>query len=266
MPNAATPSVDATVLVEVRNGVGVMSLNHPDRFNCLSSSVVAGLDDALTQFETDPDVRAALLLARGKHFCTGADLDEVLDVRRDRARLTAFVAGGHRLLRRLERSPLPMVAAVNGLCLAGGLELMMACDVVFAGRSAQFGCQHAKYGLVPGWGGTQRLARLVGHRRALDLMFSSRWLTAEEAHAWGLVNHLAADDALASVAETYCADLAGKSRNGLAIMKHLCREGLDGSLEEGLGLEERLVVDALMGADVSEGLAAFQVRRQPVFP
>ena len=258
-------TAEIPVQTEIRDGVGIVTLNRPDKFNCLSSAVMAGLDEALAMLEEDRKVRAVLLLARGKHFCTGADLDEVLDARRERGRLETFITDGHRVLRRLEVSPLPIIAAVNGLCLAGGLELTMACDVVFAGRSAQMGCQHARYGLVPGWGGTQRLARIVGSRRALDLMFSGRWLKADEALAWGLVNHVVDDGALAGKAEAYCADLVKKNPDGLAVMKQLCRCGLDGSLQEGLDLERGAVVDALMSGNVSEGLAAFRERREPVF-
>ena len=257
--------MEAPVLTELRNGVGIMSLNRPERLNCLSSAVVTGLDEALTTFEGHRDVRAVLLRARGEHFCTGADLAEVIEVRKDARLLGGFIAEGHRLLRRLEGSRLPVVAAVNGLCLAGGLELMMACDLVFAGRSAQVGCQHARYGLVPGWGGTQRLARIVGLRRALDLMFSGRWLDAGEAQVWGLVNHVVEDDALAGDPEAYCADLARKNPDGIAMMKRLCRDGLDKALVQGLDMEQDAVVEALMSDNVSEGLAAFQERRAPRF-
>ena len=260
-----TSAAEAFVQTEMRDGFGIVMLNRPDKFNCLSSAVMAGLDSAITRFEEDGKLRAILLLARGKHFCTGADLDEVLDARTDRGRLDAFITGGHRVLRRLEVSPLPVVAGVNGLCLAGGLELMMACDVVFAGRSAQLGCQHAQYGLVPGWGGTQRLARIVGARRALDLMFSGRWLKSDEALAWGLVNNVVDDGALVGKAEAYCSDLAKKNPGGLAAMKQLCRNGLDGSLQEGLDMERSAAVDALMSENVSEGLAAFRARREPLF-
>lgn len=253
------------VLTQVREGVGIVELNRPDRFNCLSSSVMSGLEGALAQCEADSNVRVVLIRARGRHFCTGADLDEVLDAREDRGRLERFIAEGHRVLRRIETSSLPVVGEVNGLCLAGGLELMMVCDVVFAGRSAQIGCQHARYGLVPGFGGTQRLARIAGQRRALDLMFSGRWLAATEAHAWGLVNHVVDNGALGDAAGGYCAELARKNPDGLAIMKRLCRDGLEGTLSEGLALEQAAVVDALMSGNVTEGLAAFRERREPVF-
>jgi enoyl-CoA hydratase len=160
---------------------------------------------------------------------------------------------------------LPVVAAVHGLALAGGLEIMLACDVVFAGTGARFGDQHAQYGLVPGGGGSQRLPRIVGLRRALDLMYTNRWLDAQEAERWGLVNYVVADDELFDQALAYCEDLATKSRSGLAAMKRMSRQGLEGSLDAGLTLEAREVVDALLSDDTAEGLAAFQERRPPEF-
>lgn len=260
-----TDSADQPVVTSIQNGVGVLELNRPAKFNCLSASLVASIDSALTVFERERGVRAVLIRARGKNFCTGADLDEVLAARQDKSALAAFIANGHRILRRFEESRMPVVAAVQGLCLAGGLELILSCDVVFAAQSARVGCQHATYGLVPGWGGTQRLPRLVGLRRALDLMYSGRWLTASEARDLGLVNHVAADDALATASQDYCAALARKSADGLAEMKRLGRNGIGMTLLAGLELEQGAVVEALMGRDVSEGLAAFQARREPRF-
>lgn len=171
---------DRVVLADVRDGVGVMTLNRPEKFNCISTALLDGMEAAMDRFERDPAVRAVLLQAEGKAFCTGADLNEVLE-RRDAAALAPYISQIHRTLRRLEASDLPIVAAVQGLCLAGGIEIMLACDIVFAGKAARIGDQHAQYGLVPGGGGSQRLPRLVGLRRALDLMFTARWLEPEEA-------------------------------------------------------------------------------------
>jgi len=255
----------AAVLREVRDGIGVITLNRPEKFNCLSSALMRGVEAALDAFEADTAVRVVLIQGNGKTFCTGADLDEVRAARRARDSQEAFIAAIHRMLRRLEASPLPVVAAVHGLALAGGLELMLACDVVFAAESARLGDQHARYGLIPGGGGTQRLPRLIGLRRALDLMFSNRWIEAAEAERWGLVNYVVADGELFDRTMAYCRDLAGKSRGGLAEMKRLSRQGLEGSLDAGLALEEREVIDHLMGADVDEGLDAFVARREPDF-
>jgi enoyl-CoA hydratase len=165
----------------------------------------------------------------------------------------------------METSPLPVVVSINGLALAGGIEMMMAADVAFAAKSAQIGDQHAQYGLIPGGGGTQRLPRLVGLRRALDLMYTNKWLSAEEAENWGLVNYVVANDALADTALDYCRNLAQKSRTGLTAMKHFSRQGMEVSPSDGLTLEEEEVINGLLGSDVEEGLEAFQARRKPNF-
>jgi enoyl-CoA hydratase len=254
------------VLVSADGAVGIVELARPDKFNCLSLAVHQAIDAALDRFEAPGSgVRVVLLRAQGKHFCTGADLDEVTALREDREALARFISTGHAVLRRLEASRLPVVAACQGLSLAGGLELMLACDVVFAARDSRFGDQHAQFGLIPGWGGSQRLPRLVGVRRALDLFYSARWLDAQTALDWGLVNHVCEPDALAGAALDYCRAIAGRSRTGIGTMKRLARDGLETGLEAGLALEERLAPDALLERDVSEGLDAFRARRAPKF-
>ena len=254
------------VLYEVKEGVGCMTLNRPDKFNCISTGLVNGVDAAMDAFEADNTVRVVLLTGAGKTFCTGADLDEVMAARENKDDLKKFIRHIHCMLRRFEASSLPVVVAINGLALAGGIEIMMACDVAFAGRNkAKIGDQHAQYGLIPGGGGTQRLPRLVGLRRALDLMFTNRWLDAREAEKWGLFNYVVEDEALADESFTYCRNLAKKSGAGLSAMKQWSRQGLEGSLSDGLTMEEELVVDGLLGPDVEEGLAAFQDRRVPNF-
>ena len=168
-----------------------------------------------------------LIRAQGKNFCTGAELGEVRSVRGDHAALSHFIDNGHAVLSALEESRLPVVAAVQGLCLAGGLETMMACDVVFAARGARFGDQHGQFGLVPGWGGTQRLPRIAGLRRAMDLFLSVRWIEAEQAEQWGLVNYVVDDEALQAEALAFCAKLATRSAPGVSLMKRLARGGMN---------------------------------------
>ncbi len=257
----------ASPLVVSREGaVGIIELARPEKFNCLSMSVHAGIEEAVDAFEqADSGVRAILIRAQGKHFCTGADLDEVKALRADPARLQHFISYGHGVLKRLERSDLPVVAACQGLTLAGGSELMLACDVIFAAQDARFGDQHAQFGLIPGWGGSQRIPRIVGLRRGLDLFFSARWIDADTALQWGLVNYVVAPEALGEAALEYCAKLATRSRIGMATMKRLARQGMEGSSEHGLKLEENLASAALLDDDVNEGLAAFEARRVPVF-
>ncbi|MEO8558565.1 MAG: enoyl-CoA hydratase/isomerase family protein [Rhodospirillales bacterium] len=258
--------MNEAVLLEIQNGVGVLMLNRPEKFNCLSSEVVAAFNKHLDTCATNRDVRALVIAANGKNFCTGADLDEVLGARAERQKLELFIGNGHKLLRRFEALDLPVIAGVQGLALAGGMELMMAADVTFADPAAKIACQHARYGLVPGWGGTQRLPRRIGLNRALELMVSGRWLEATEAKDWGLVNQISEAGKVRDAAIAFAADLAKKSRSGLAAMKRLARQGMDKTLDAGLTLEEHDVIDALLSADVDEGLAAFQQRRAPNFP
>jgi len=249
----------------VEDAIGIIELSRPEKFNCLSGAVARAIDKALDAHTANDAVRAILVRSQGKHFCTGADLDEVLALRQDEAKLRAFIDYGQSVFSRLEAAPLPVVVAVQGLCLAGGIELMMSCDVAFAAEGAQLGDQHAQYGLVPGWGGSQRLPRVLGLRRALDLLYSHRWITAAEALDWGLVNYVVPDDALNEAAMAYCRKLAGLSRDALATMKRLAREGIERSLADGISLELELAPKHLVGDDAGEGLAAFQERREPNF-
>lgn len=253
------------VNVRTEGSTGIIELNRPDKFNCLSVAVHQRIDAARAAFEADPSVRAILISAQGKHFCTGADLTEVKGILGDPAKLDHFIGYGMGVLRRLESSPLPVVAAVQGLCLAGGLELMLSADICFAAQSAQFGDQHARFGLIPGWGGSQRLPRVIGLRRALDLMLSAQWLKAEEALSVGLVSQVVPDDQLLSEAIAWCAKCATRSRTGIAGMKRLAREGIEMSLDQAMRLERDAALRHLPSADVAEGLDAFVNRRPPRF-
>jgi enoyl-CoA hydratase len=254
------------IVIATEGAVGIVELARPRVFNCLSVEAFNRIRAALRRFEADAAVRVLLIRAQGKNFCTGAELGEVKALRGDHAGLSHFIDNGHAVLTALEESRLPVVAAVQGLCLAGGLETMMACDIVFAARSARFGDQHGQFGLVPGWGGSQRLPRLVGLRRAMDLFLSVRWIEAEQAERWGLVNYVVDDHALHQEAMAFCQKLVSRSAPGVALMKRLARAGLDADLATGLRLEAREVVPALRSDDVIEGLAAFEGKRQPDFP
>jgi enoyl-CoA hydratase len=257
---------NAPVRVTLRDGVGTIELSRPAVFNCLSQRMLSEIGAAIATFERD-GARAVLIVASGKNFCTGAALDEVEVVRGGEAELRDFLGLGHSVLNRLEVSSLPVIAAVQGLCLAGGIELALACDVVFAAEDARFGDQHAAFGLIPGWGGSQRLTKVVGLRRALDLMYSARWLDAATAMQWGLVNYLAPSPRLRDDALTYVRLLTTRSRDGLAAIKRLGRHAADGgqSLSDGLRLEQQQAMRVLTGTDINEGLAAFRERRVPNF-
>ena len=253
------------VLTDRRNQVGIMTLNRPKLFNCLSMAAHNAMNTALDDFEADGNIRCVLIKAEGKHFCTGADLQEVSSFRGEASAIKNFLQTGLDTFRRLENSALPIVVAQQGLALAGGLELLMSADIVFSAESAQLGDQHAQFGLVPGWGGSQRLTRLIGRRRAMDLFFTARWITAQQALDWGLVNYVVADQKLTQTALNYCEELTEKSSTGLATMKQLVNRGLEMTLDAGLQLELDLAGPALASEDVREGTKAFLEKRQPNF-
>jgi len=253
------------VLSSVDGCVGLITLNRPHKFNCLSPQVFELMLDALRRHEADTAVRCILIEGVGNHFCTGADLDAVQHRRSEPAVLREYMRVGHRAMLALEASPLPVVVAVQGMCLAGGLELMLACDVALAAGNARFGDQHAQFGLVPGWGGSQRLPRIVGMRRAMHLFFTAQRIDAATALGWGLVNQVCEPDQLHASALAYAQGMGRRSRHGLAAMKRLAREGADITLAKSLVMEEDIGLHALLHPDVTEGLAAFQERREPDF-
>lgn len=254
------------VLTSREGAVGIVEIARPDKFNCLSMAVHQGLDAALDEFEAKGSgVRVILLRSQGKNFSTGADLEEVKSLLPDAVKVTRLIQTGNAVLKRFESSGLPVIAACQGMALAGGSELMLACDVVFAATDLKVGDQHAQYGLVPGWGGSQRFPRIVGLRRALDMFYSARWIDAQTALQWGLVNYVVEPEKLNAATLEYCTKLAKRSRLGIATMKRLARQGLDGPLGAGLELEASSIIEALLGEDVREGLAAFEERRPPMF-
>lgn len=253
------------VTVHTNGPITQLTLNRPDKFNCLSQAMLKGLLDGITQAEMTPGVRVVVISSKGSHFCTGADLDEVQGHRESRERLNEFIAFGHHVMQRMENSPLPVITAVQGYCLAGGMELMMTADIVFSAADARIGCQHAKYGLVPGWGGSQRLPRLVGMRRAMELMFSARWLDAETAADWGLVNVVVDASKLLDEVGAFAQQLSTRNPESIGAMKRLVREGASLAIPAALELEQSIAVPALMSDKVAEGLRAFQDRREPQF-
>jgi enoyl-CoA hydratase len=257
---------NSPLVIFAEGPVGIIELARPTKFNALSRLCFERMRVAMREFEADDSIRVVHLRAQGKNFCTGADLEEIGSITFDATSAGANATLTNEVFRQLETSRLPVVAAVQGLCLAGGLELMLACDVVFAAASARIGDQHARYGLIPGSGGSQRLPRIIGLRRALDLLFSARWIDAPTAESWGLVNRVLPDDRLHAEALEYCTVLAKRNARSIAIMKRLSREGLERTLDEGLAAEASEVPAVFASAGVQEGLAAFRERREPKFP
>jgi len=254
-----------TLTYAADGGTARAVLNRPAQLNAISPALLEDLDRVCEAVEKDRAVRVVTLTAAGRAFCAGADLKAVEELVPDAKRWSGFMRLWHRVFNRVEALPVPVVAGVHGLALAGGLELVLVADLVVMDATARLGDQHANFGLIAGGGGSQRLPRLVGARRAKELMLLGGWVDAEQALAWGLVNRVVAAGGVAAAVEELARELARKSGGASRTAKRLVAEGLDLSLADGLELELRLAGEHMRSADAAEGLRAFAEKRTPVF-
>ena len=253
---------------EIRGPVAWLTLNRPAAMNALSPELLDALSEAVDRIEADVAIRAVVLTGAGRAFCAGADLAHVLDSVSESnggAPLLAFVARAEAVLARIELLPMPVIAAVNGLALAGGLELVLCCDLVLAAESARLGDAHANYGLLPGAGGSVRLPRKLGPTRAKQLLFTGELQTASTLAAAGLVNQVVPDGELTTAAQKLGESLAEKSPLTLRAMKRLVDDGLQQPPATALRVEQLTLAAHLSSRDVREGLTAFREKRKPHF-
>lgn len=263
----AESSTSRMVAEELTHHALWLRIDRPDVLNALNTSVVTQLGEGLDRAERDPEVHAVVVTATGRAFCAGADLtiagenfsgDTQADAVEFRAQLG-------RLLERIEAFSKPVIAAVNGMALAGGLELVLACDVVVAGLSGRMGDAHSNFGLLPGGGASVRLPRKIGPNRAAEMFFTGELYSPDELEAWGLVNQVVEDDELPATVARLVAKISEKSPLGLHRMKKLMRETAQIPVADGLRLE--LLYSQLheSSADVREGVDAFLNKRSPDF-
>jgi enoyl-CoA hydratase len=253
----------ALVEVELKDGIAQVTLNRPDALNSLSQALLGELDAAATRIERETQIKAAIVTGAGRAFAAGADISEIAQL--DAASGLAFARRGQSVFAHLERLEKPVVAAVNGFALGGGCELAMACHVRIASSKAKFGQPEVKLGILPGFGGTQRLARLVGRGKAIELVLHGGHVSAEEALALGLVNEVVEPDALLPRAAKWLGECLANGPRALAASLAAIRDGLDLPLGEGIELEARLF-GALCGTpEMKEGTAAFLAKRPPKF-
>lgn len=250
------------LLVETRGSVRWLTLNRPECLNSLNLALVRALDAALDRLP--PEITAVVVTGAGRAFCAGGDLDEFESPTGFRTGAPLFGAISA-MLSRLEALPIPVIGAINGLAVAGGLEIALACDLVVACASAQFGDGHARYGLLPGGGGSVRLPRKIGVNRAKYLMMTARMVPASTMVEWGLVNEIAAPEKLIDTVDRLTTDLAKKSPLGLRRMKELVDHGLTLSVPEALANEHAVCARHDESFDRNEGLAAFTEKRIPNF-
>ncbi|MCA9526262.1 MAG: enoyl-CoA hydratase/isomerase family protein [Myxococcales bacterium] len=253
------------VKVTCTDGIAWMEIHRPKAMNALTQAVLTELEVEIASLAADlADLRVVVLTGAGeKAFVAGADIREMATM--TPAEAAAFSALGHRVLGALEALPVPVIAAVNGFALGGGCELALACDLVYAAENARFGQPEVKLGLIPGFGGTQRLARRIGPMRALDLVVTGRMVGAAEARSLGLCLDVFPADELKSRVQTIAEGIAAMGPVAVRAAKATQARGLDGPLATGNALERDAFALLFATSDAREGMAAFTEKRDPVF-
>jgi enoyl-CoA hydratase len=262
-----TTVTESDLLVQRRGAALWLTINRPDALNALTLGVADALSAGIRRATNDPNVRVIVITGIGRAFCSGADLKVVNAsiTGADDTDQIAFTARLAALFDEIEATKLPVIGAINGLALAGGLELMLVCDLVVAAESAKIGDGHANYGLLPGGGSSVRLPRRIGPTRAKYLLFTGDLVPARELEATGLVNAVVPDDQLEPAVEALVAKLADKSPLGLSRMKWLINDGLEQPTATAVRLELALSDAHRYSDDMREGLAAFNEKRRPHF-
>ena len=252
------------IKVKVEGATAVLTLNHPP-VNALSPKMLVEIEAALDQFAANKELRAIVVAAAGTNaFSAGADLNEL--ARLDPKSAQEVVLLGHRVFGKLEAHRLPVIAAINNLTLGGGLELALACDLRISSDRARFGAPEVQLGLIPAWGGTQRLVRTVGRGRAKEMIYTGAMINAQEALRTGLVNKVVPDGDEVRAAQDIAKRIAVKaSPVAVAAAKRSINEGADLPIHDGLNVEVKNILEVANSKDLQEGIQAFIEKRQPVF-
>lgn len=252
------------LLAEKRGEVLVVTIHRPQQLNALNAETMGELDSVFGELDSDETVRGVILTGGGeKAFVAGADIKELAGETPTSGRQTS--ARGQAVLRRIETSVKPVVAAINGFALGGGLELALACHLRIAAEGATMGLPEVKLGVIPGYGGTQRLARLVGKGRALELILTGGRIDAGEAHRIGLVNRVVPPQRLLPEAEALLREILANGPLATEYALMAVERGLEGTLDEGLMLESSLFGLLCATEDMREGMKAFIEKRPPRF-
>jgi enoyl-CoA hydratase len=250
-----------TIIVETKNRVGLITLNRPQALNALNSALIGELNAALDAFEADEGIGCVVIAGSDRAFAAGADIKEMEARTFVEVMKNDFIAPWERI----SRCRKPIVAAVRGFALGGGCELAMMCDFIIAGESAKFGQPEIKLGVIPGSGGTQRLARFIGKAKAMDLCLTGRMMDASEAERCGLVARLVPDADVLTEAMKAADTIAGYSLISVMTAKESVNRAFETTLEEGVRFERRAFQSLFATEDQKEGMAAFVAKRAPDF-
>ena len=249
-----------TVRFEKQDSIAIVTIDRPEALNTLNGDVIAELEQVVTALENDRDVRCLILTGEGRSFVAGADIGEQYPLDLDGGR--RWGRRGSALMRRIEKLEFPTIAAVNGFALGGGCELSMACDIRICADTAVFGQPETGLGITPGFGGTQRLARLVSPGMAKQLIYTAKNIKADEAYRIGLVNAVYPLDELLPAAEKLAETIAKNAPIAVRACKQAINEGLQVDMDKAIVIEEKLFGSCFQSADQIEGMSAFLEKRK----
>jgi enoyl-CoA hydratase len=252
------------ILFEIQDGVGVLTFNRPKALNALNPKTLEELNDVIERARSEEAIRVLVLTGAGeKAFVAGADITEF--PKRNPLQARIFAQAGQEIFFKLEQLPKPVIACVNGFALGGGCELAMSCDFIYASDKAKFGQPEVNLGLIPGFGGTQRLARLVGRAKAKELCMTAEMIDAQQAKELGLVAKVFPSEQLMEDTLKVAKALAAKPQAALGAIKSVIDRGMDVDLRNGCAIEAEAFAVAFTGLDAKEGVAAFIEKRKPDF-
>jgi enoyl-CoA hydratase len=252
------------IILEIDTHIATISFNRPKALNALNNALFDELDIALDQIEENQDIKVLILTGAGdKAFVAGADIAELVKMNPLQAKF--FSRKGQKVFSKIEALPIPAIAAVNGFCLGGGLEAAMGCDFIYASEKALFGLPEITLGLIPGFGGTQRLARLVGVNLAKELVFTGKNIKAADALKYGIVNKICEHDKLMEDVLKTANLIASRGKVALRSAKEVIQNGLNVDLETGCRIENDVFGLNVSSEDAKEGTTAFLEKRKPVF-
>lgn len=253
-----------TLLTNLSEGILTITINRPDKLNALNAKVLSELDSTIQEVYTDAHIHGVILTGAGsKAFVAGADITEFSGLSMDEAYRLA--RKGQEILNSIERSPKPIVAVINGFALGGGCELAMACHMRIASVTAKFGQPEVNLGLIPGYGGTQRLPQLVGKSKAMEIILSGNSIEAEEAYRIGLVNFVTSAEEVMDHAISLLKSILSKSPSAVGRAIAAINAAYDANATEGFEKEARLFSECSGTAEMSEGVSAFLEKRKPKF-
>ena len=248
-----------SILTEIHDRVGLVRLNRPKALNALNSTMLTELMDVLDKFDADEDIGAVVITGNERAFVAGADIKEMMEV----SAVEMFLSDSISQFDRIRGVTKPVIAAVSGYCLGGGNELAMSCDMILASETARFGQPEINIGVIPGAGGTQRLARTVGKAITMEMVLNNRTLSAEEALRFGLVNKVVPVEHYLEEALNLASEIASRAPLAVRLGKEAVNKAFDTFLSDGLADERRAFYFLFSTADQKEGMAAFIEKRKP---